>query len=210
MFHDDHPDTRSGDHPRHPMHRRGHAQVAFHHGGKHPRRGGRWHDPRWARGFGPMGGFGPSARGGGRARRGDVRAAILALLADEPMHGYQVIQELSDRTEGAWRPSPGSIYPTLQMLEDEGLVEAHEQEGKRVFSLTEQGRAEVEARSGPAPWEDASGDADEPRWQLREAFFQLAAAAMQVGTTGTSEQIERAKASLTDARKALYAILSED
>ncbi len=99
------------------------------------------------------------ARGGrpwGRARRGDVRSAILALLAERPMHGYEIIGELSDRTEGLWRPSPGSIYPTLQLLEDEGLVTVQPDDagGKKRFSLTEEGRrAAAEVAKGQAPWE---------------------------------------------------------
>src|SRR5258707_548942 len=99
----------------------------------------------WQRG--PWGGSGPwgppfGGRGGGpRVRRGNVRAAILALLAERPMHGYEMIQELEARTNGLWRPSAGSIYPTLQLLEDEGLVTGEESEGKRRFTLTDGGRA---------------------------------------------------------------------
>jgi len=87
-------------------------------------------------GFGRGGGFGPGHGRGGRTRRGDVRAAILALLAEEPMHGYQIITELTERSGGVWRPSPGSVYPTLSALEDQGLVTADTSEGRRVFQLT--------------------------------------------------------------------------
>src|SRR5579859_1816513 len=97
---------------------------------------------RW-RGRGFRGPWGPP---GPRARRGDVRAAVLALLAERPMHGYQIIQELESRTGGLWRVSPGSVYPTLQLLEDEGLIASQEVEGRRVFSLTESGQARVEAQ----------------------------------------------------------------
>ena len=98
-----------------------------------------------ARGYG-YGGYGRGrGRGGGRARRGDVRAAVLALLAERPMHGYEMIKEIEERTEGSWTPSAGSIYPTLQMLEDEGLISGQETEGKRRFTLTDSGRAEQES-----------------------------------------------------------------
>ncbi|TLM90913.1 MAG: PadR family transcriptional regulator, partial [Actinobacteria bacterium] len=140
---------------RHPHH---HEEGACGHG--HGHHGGRGHGGGMGRhgfkhGFpmgGPMG-FGPH----GRARRGDVRAAVLRLLSEQPMHGYQIIQELSQRSEGAWSPSAGSVYPTLQQLADEGLVSAEETGGKKVFSLTEQGTAEVaKTADQPAPWADAT------------------------------------------------------
>jgi DNA-binding PadR family transcriptional regulator len=167
-------------------------------------------------GFGPGRGFGRGFRGawgpgGPRARRGDVRAAILALLAEQPMHGYQVIQELESRTGGAWRVSPGSVYPTLQMLEEEGLIASQEVEGKRVYSLTDAGRARVESRTeGPAPWDEVAGGGDETVLKLRDAALKLGAAALQVGHAGTKEQIDRAVAILNEARRQLYAILAED
>src|SRR5665213_3293344 len=116
-------------------------------------------------GFGPgfarHGGFGPGFGRGPKARRGDVRAAILALLAEEPMHGYQIITELNERSGGVWRPSPGSVYPTLQAMEDQGRVTADKSEGKRVFSLTDEGRAEAAAAGdAPAPWENAARGAN--------------------------------------------------
>src|SRR3954466_13073051 len=84
---------------------------------------------------------GPGFGRGSRARRGDVRAALLVLLADEPRNGYGLMQEIEARSEGAWRPSPGSVYPALQQLEDEGLVRAEESGGRRLFTLTDEGRA---------------------------------------------------------------------
>src|SRR6201992_1633393 len=104
---------------------------------RHPGGGGREEFMR-SRGFG-----GPGRGGRGpRARRGDVRAAVLALLADRPMHGYEMIKEIEERSEGAWTPSAGSIYPMLQLLEDEGLIRGEETDGKRRFSLTREGRAQ--------------------------------------------------------------------
>jgi DNA-binding PadR family transcriptional regulator len=125
------------------------------------------------------------------------------------MHGYQIIQELAARSGGAWRPSAGSVYPTLQLLEDEGLVEAEASGGKRVFKLTEAGR-EVVAKTAdkPAPWDEAaSGDSGSG---LREQMPRVGAAVMQIAMTGDRDKIERAAAILSDARKKLFAILAED
>lgn len=163
-------------------------------------------------GFGPWGGGfgGPFFGRGPKVGRGDVRAAILALLAEEPMHGYQVIQELTERSGGVWRPSPGSIYPTLQMLEDEGLVKGTETQGRRVFQLTEAGEAEVAKRDRdtPAPWE-VFGEAG-PLMDLREIGFGVVAAVRQVAQTGSERQIARAKEILAETRKSLYRLLGED
>jgi len=142
-----------------------------------------------------------------------VRAAVLALLAEQPMHGYQVIQELESRTGGMWRVSPGSVYPTLQMLEDEGMVAGQEVEGRRVYSLTEAGRARVEAQrqeGQAAPWEEVAGEGDQPFVSLRGAAMQLGAAAMQVAHAGSKDQVERTVAILNEARRGIYAILAED
>jgi DNA-binding PadR family transcriptional regulator len=154
---------------------------------------------------------GPPWAGGRRARRGDVRTGLLSLLADKPMHGYDLIRELEERSGGAWRPSPGSIYPTLQLLEDEGLVTAEEQDGKRVYTITDAGRAELVERRERAgaqePWE--FGPLGEGLGQLRESGFQLAAAAMQVARTGSEAQRKQAAEILAEARKKLYSLLAE-
>ena len=146
-----------------------------------------------------------------RARRGNVRAAILSVLADEPMHGYQIMQRLEERSGGMWRPSPGSVYPTLQLLEDQGFIKGEEVEGRRVFSLTEAGKAEAEAskQAHGAPWESPEHGDEGPRFKLRKAVFQIASAAKQVGTTGSSEQAEKALEILADARKRIYELLAE-
>src|SRR5947209_234888 len=94
------------------------------------------------------GGWGPHRRGPGRARRGDVRLALLRLLAEEPRNGYQLIQAIEERSEGMWRPSPGSVYPTLSQLEDEGLIRSVETEASRRFEITEAGREHLESRAG--------------------------------------------------------------
>jgi DNA-binding PadR family transcriptional regulator len=160
----------------------------------------------WGSGF-PGGGPGR----GPRARRGDVRAAILALLAEEPRNGYQIMQELSDRTGGAWRPSPGSIYPALNQLEDEGLVSAAEVDGRKAYSLTDAGRTEVESRTEEqAPWDAVSATAVDGVHELRDLIWQLGAAAMQVAHAGNGAQLDEAKKIVADARKAIYRILASD
>ena len=188
------------------------------HGGPGGHRGGRggfgpegspWGGPG---GFGgPGGGFG---RGGRRRRmrRGDVRAALLVLLAEEPRNGYGLMQEIEERSGGVWRPSPGSVYPALSQLEDEDLVRATETEGRKSFELTDEGTAHVEAnreRFG-TPWETVGEGATNELHELRHAVGALAAAAVQVGQTGTKAQLGEAKAVLEEARRALYRVLAGD
>jgi DNA-binding PadR family transcriptional regulator len=162
----------------------------------------------------PWGGFGGHGRGRGgprgRARRGDVRASILALLKHRPMHGYEMIQEIAERSGGAWRPSPGSVYPTLQLLEDEGLIESASEGGKKLFTLTADGRTEAEA--GPdAPWEEAGRGVDwESLNEIRQAGVGLVEAFRQVWSTGNAAQRERAMAVVNEARKKLYLILADE
>lgn len=162
-------------------------------------------------GFGP-GGFGPGQRGHGRGRgrRGDVRAAILGLLAERPMHGYEMISELETRTGGVWRPSPGSIYPTLQLLEDEGLIEPTQQEGRKSYALTEAGRTAAEASADSAPWRQFTADQVTEAQGFREAGFGIMQALHQVGASGTPEQRARALELLNETRRKLYAILAEE
>jgi DNA-binding PadR family transcriptional regulator len=145
-----------------------------------------------------------------RVSRGDVRIAILRLLAEEPMHGYQIIQEITDRTDGVWQPSPGSIYPTLQQLEDEGLVRSEQRDGKNVFELTDEGRSVVEADTTTPPWERMGANVEGDLLSLRDAAFQVGAAVMQVGRTGSEAQVEQARAILDEARRELYRILADD
>ncbi len=149
---------------------------------------------------------------GPRAGRGDVRAAILALLAEQPMHGYQIMRELSERSGGVWRPSPGSIYPTLQQLEDEELVRPETGEaGRRVFALTDAGReASAAAASGPAPWDAVGVEGDVTALELRDLVGQVMNAARQVLHAGEAAQIAQAKDVLRDTRRKLYRILAED
>lgn len=154
-------------------------------------------------------GFGRSDIARGRAGRGDIRAAILALLAEEPMHGYQIMRELNERSGGAWRVSPGSVYPTLSQLEDEELVQAEQQGGKRVFSLTEAGKAE--AASAPSePWQDVASDVPPALLELRDVMYQVRAAARQVVHAGSEKQVQAAADLLKETRRRLYQLLAED
>ena len=163
--------------------------------------------------FGP-GGFGPFGRGGRgkRARRGDVRAAILLLLEEEPRNGYQLMQELEERSGGVWRPSPGSIYPALSQLEDEGLVRSDENAGRRAFQLTDAGRAYIEENREAlgSPWDDVGGDLPEGLFELRKLMMQLGMATMQVAQAGDEAQTSEAHKVLEDARRSLYRILAGD
>ena len=160
-------------------------------------------------GFGRHGGFGPGFGRGPKARRGDVRAAILALLAEEPMHGYQIITELVERSGGVWRPSPGSVYPTLSALEDQGLVTADSSEGRRVFSLTPEGRTEAEAAGdGPTPWEEAAGG-DRSVVDLMNLMVQVMKATKQVGQAGSPGQIRTVGDILTETRRKIYLVLAD-
>jgi len=167
---------------------------------------------RGRRGRGFSGGSSGSFFGHGpRANRGDVRAAILALLAEAPMHGYQIIGEIAERSGRVWTPSPGSVYPTLQHLEDEGLVTSTTTEGKKVFVLTEAGRAANDARvSDRAPWEEVGEDVDTTLVELRDQIGQVVSAVRQIARGGTAPQISAAKKVLTETRRSLYRILAED
>jgi DNA-binding PadR family transcriptional regulator len=162
---------------------------------------------------GPFGGpgWGPHRRGPGRARRGDVRLALLRLLAEEPRNGYQLMQAIEERSEGAWRPSPGSVYPTLAQLEDEGLIRSFDAEGARRFDITEAGRQHLEGRADePAPWQPAREEADNPLTELAPLVIQIGKATFQVASVGDGAQRDRARALLADTRRALYRILADD
>ena len=188
-----------------------HAMTGHGHGHGRGRHGG----PPFGGGFpfGPFfGGPGGGSRRGPRARRGDIRTAALLLLAEEPRNGYQLMQELEERSGGVWRPSPGSVYPALSQLEDEGLVRAEEQDGRRVFTLTDAGRAAVAERpaDAPAPWDELSGAVDDDVAGLATEIRGALMAAGQIGRVGKPEQVAAAQKILADARRALYRLLAED
>jgi DNA-binding PadR family transcriptional regulator len=147
---------------------------------------------------------------GGRGRRGDVRLAVLALLNERPMHGYEMMQELADRTQGLWRPSPGSLYPALQLLEDQGLVRSETNDGRRQFTLTEQGQAELAGNPrATAPWEAMVRGADQGDVALRVAMRHVMTAVSQVAEAGTAEQKVRAERLIVELRRQMYLLLAE-
>ncbi|MFC7527080.1 PadR family transcriptional regulator [Actinoplanes sp. GCM10030250] len=158
--------------------------------------------------FGPPE-FGRGQRRGGRGSRQNVRPAILALLLERPMHGYEMIQELDARTNGIWRPSPGSVYPTLQLLEDEGLIEATAEGGRKSYQLTADGRPEAEAAAENPPWSQFGADAMSQVQDFRDAAVGIMGALKQVGFSGTPEQRQKALEVLNETKRKLYAILAD-
>ena len=162
-------------------------------------------------GHGP-GHRGIRGRGGPRARRGDIRAAALALLTEKPMHGYEMIQEVEERSGGYWRPSAGSIYPTLQMLEDEGLIVGEESDGKRRFTLTEEGKLVASERGDKPeslPWEQVRASGRPETVQLGHSLKQLAESASQALRVGSESQQARIRELLDETRRGIYGILAE-
>ena len=150
---------------------------------------------------------------GPRVKRGDVRAAALTLLAEEPRNGYQIIQEIGERSGGVWRPSPGSVYPALQQLEDEALIQAETPEGgRRRYALTAEGQAYIAAHPDEvsAPWDVVARSVGDDAIELRELIGQVAMAAVQVTQVGSDAQVAQAHKILTDARRSLYRILAAD
>lgn len=173
--------------------------------------------------FGPELGWDPREMGGpghpgrrpgrrGRGRGGDVRAAALLLLAEQPMHGYQLIQDIAERSEGRWTPSPGSIYPVLQQLEDEGFVEFERVDGRKTATLTDEGRAYVEEQREALgiPWAAQDGQDHEDVRDMAVALKSFINAWKQVARDGTTEQRAKATTVVNDARKALYRVLADD
>lgn len=158
----------------------------------------------------PGKGHGRGHRGaayGGGVRRGEVRDLLLAALLDGPAHGYELMSWLEERSGGRWRPSPGSVYPLLQLFEDEGLATGREQGGRRVFALTEAGRAQADR--GRVRDLAADPAAVSQHQELRAEVHQLHLAARQVGSAGRPAQVEQAVAVVREARQALYRLLAE-
>lgn len=210
-----HHQRHEGGRERYEAHRERHG-----HGGR-GRGGGRgFGGPGFGAGFGGFGGFGFPGGGpfgghrrrGGRASRGDIRLAALGLLADQPMHGYQLMREIGTRSEGVWRPSPGAIYPALQQLEDEGLIEPERAEGKRVFTLTAEGRQYVadHREEIDAVWQNTADSVDEDWAELATNGKQVMQAFWQVITAGNRRQVAAATELMTETRRKLYRILAED
>ena len=201
MRHSHHPHHRCG-----PRHEGGPAEFD-------PREGWMPGHPRGPRGRGPRGrgDFGQFAPRGRRARRGAVRAAILVLLGEEPRNGYTLIQEIEQRSEGTWRPSPGSVYPALALMEDEGLIRSVGAEDQRAYELADAGREALAARgdAGP-PWEPAAEEVGDAVLALAHTMRQVGMAVHQLGQVGTNEQVEQATRTLAETRRKLYGLLAED
>ena len=186
-----------------------------------------WHDwgqqqawrgsgpPPWLAGLFGLAQAGQSAKGAPKVRRGDVRSAILDVLAGGPMNGYQVIQQIAERSNGLWKPSPGSVYPTIQQLEDEGLVEGTSPEGRRLLQLTEAGRAHVadhaeELAQTWRPFDEAQADqSTEQSSDLKPVIGQVMGAEWQEITTGTRQQQAEAAEILSETRRRLYTLLAD-
>lgn len=207
---------RDGFGPGEPRAPRGMRQMRDAEGGDRGPRGRGPRDEFGAReGFDRRAGFGPrgprEGRPAGRRSRGELRAAILLLLADEPMHGYQIITSLAERTEGAWRPSAGSVYPTLSQLADEGLVKIGEDDGgRKLATLTEAGVAHVAEHRGAfgTPW-DRQGRGHDGHRDLRKSVQALLGAVEQVARTGSTGQVTGVTALLDAARRDVYALLAQ-
>ncbi|MEU7852348.1 PadR family transcriptional regulator [Nonomuraea sp. NPDC049141] len=164
-------------------------------------------------GMGGLPGAPPMGWEGGapRVRRGDVRAALLSLLSEGPKNGYQMIQDIEERSRGVWRPSPGSVYPSLQQLEDEALVASDESGGSRIYSLTEQGREQAERHlDGEPPWDEVARSVPEDRHELRLLWAQLNEAFSHLARTANDQQVAQAKKLLRQTRKSVFQILAED
>jgi len=165
--------------------------------------------------FGPFGpGFAPGRgpRGRGRkARRGDIRTAALLLLAEESRNGYQIMQEVQERSEGVWSPSPGSVYPALSQLEDEGLIRMQESEGRKAYLITDAGRELLEERGAdaPAPWAQMSDELSPQVHELGRLMREVASAFTQVMRAGSESQVAKARDVLASARRELYRILAD-
>src|SRR3954452_10796292 len=172
--------------------------------------GGRRHHPPFGGGpDGPFRGGPPGRRAGGRHRRagrGDVRSALLLLLAEEPMHGYQLMQAVAERTGGAWKLSPGAVYPTIAQLEDEGLVRVSVDGGRKLVTLTDAGREHLTGLGDIDPFAAFAGDAARP--DLRSLLGELMGAAHQLGRVGDAAQLAEAARVLTETRRALSLILA--
>src|SRR3954454_5064667 len=187
---------------------------------RHGQRGGSWTGgpPPWVQGLiglaqaGSRPNFGARGRGP-KVRRGDVRAAILDVLAVEPMNGYQIIQQIAERSGGAWKPSPGSVYPTVQQLEDEGLVVGRENEGRGLLGLSAEGKPYVVEHPDElaATWRpfDQAGEDEPAPGDLKPVIGQVMAAVWQVVVSGTKQQQAEAAEILADTRRKLYGLLAE-
>jgi DNA-binding PadR family transcriptional regulator len=172
-------------------------------------RGDPFGNPMFGGRGGPFGGG--RGGGGGRRRRGDVRLALLMLLAEEPRNGYQLMQTIDERSDGRWRPSPGSVYPTLAQLEDEGLIRGLVRDGAKLFEITDQGRERLaESKVDPAPWAEEEDPGAPDVHRMAPLMIQIGKAAWQVAQEGDERQTEQMYKTLAETRRSLYRILAQD
>ena len=196
-------------------HRHGPRSAPWDKGRGRPKGPWEWHGGASGPG-GPWGAWWPggpsSSPRGPKAGRGDVRAAILALLQEGPRNGYQIMSEIEERSDGAWRPSPGAVYPALQQLADEGLIEAEESAGRRAYSLTDEGRRYLEENPemARAAWETMAQDEPGEVPGLFVQAARLGGTIVQVAHAGTPEQVLAAEELLEQTRRRMYQILAED
>ncbi|HEX8736357.1 MAG TPA: PadR family transcriptional regulator [Pyrinomonadaceae bacterium] len=140
-----------------------------------------------------------------RMRRGDIKFHLLEILKDTPRHGYEIISEL-EKQSGGYRPSPGSVYPTLQMLEEGGYLTSEQIEGKKVYTITAEGLKLLEERGG-APWEASPKMAQ--AFEMRKALMKLSAAVMDGVRDSDEETVKRINEIVNKARRDVYSILAE-
>ena len=192
----------------------GYRSLLLMHRGEGGPRGGYGEPGARHGGFGPGFGFGGPrgfGRHGGKARRGDIRTAALLLLAEEPRNGYAIMQEIEERSNGVWRPSPGSVYPALAQLEDEGLIRSEESDGRKRFAITDAGREQIANRpeGAPAPWDTLADGVSRDVQELFGLMRQVGMAGVQLVQTATEKQLAEAKQVLTETRRAIYRILAD-
>jgi len=143
-----------------------------------------------------------------RTKRGIIQVAVVALLRERDMHGYQMIQEVSERTGGAWAPSPGSVYPALKSLEESGMISAVESGDKRVFSLTDLGKKHARMIPAGEPWLQVTEDENSLSRKLRSATGELMVAVSQASDVATEQQLADTISLLTDTKRRIYLLLA--
>ncbi|MBD5634413.1 MAG: PadR family transcriptional regulator [Candidatus Eremiobacteraeota bacterium] len=180
--------------------------MMFHRAMRHGHGGHGRGGPPWVIDAGFWGG-GPGGGRGGRRRRGDVKFLLLETLADGPKHGYEIIRSIEEKR--GVRPSAGSVYPTLQMLEDGGFVSSETLDGKRVYAISETGRELLANRSKAAGEGEEFEDETDPRRGAKEAGVKLGMAVMSA--RGADEAtLDKIRAIVNEARKQIYAVLASD
>lgn len=144
-----------------------------------------------------------------RTPRGDIKYLLLTLIAEQPQHGYQLIKELEARQGGFYRPSPGSVYPNLQLLEEGGYLTSEQMEGKRIYTITESGKQLLAERENPHHLKEQV-ETQQPLIELKNAVMELKGAVMQVARGGNLDRVSQVQEILKRAKREIYAILSQE